>query len=50
MDATVSCGNPDESGAARYQRSLIVPLCDKHRTMPAMLNASCQPGCEGEGL
>lgn len=49
-DATVSCGNPDESGAARYQRSLIVPLCDKHRAMPAMLNALCQPGCEGEGL
>lgn len=49
-DATVSCGNPDESGAARYQRSLIVPLCDKHRAMPAALDASCQPGCEGEGL
>lgn len=32
MDATVSCGNPDESGAVRYQRPLIVPLCDKHRS------------------
>lgn len=49
MDATVSCGNPDESGAARYQRSLIAPLCDKHRLCQPC-SALCQPGWEGEGL
>lgn len=44
MDATVSCENPDESGGARYQRSLIVPLCDKHRAMPTALDAFVPAG------